>query len=321
MKRFCILATAAILILNFNCKKEDETVHLKGLINFKAGKVILTDMEGKIRDAAIGDEIIQGMKIETIGEKSFVDIYIGDYIIKVIGDTVVEIDKLFENAVSGNRQVNLKMEKGTLFSRIKRKLARGDVYEIRTPTATAGVRGTDFLVTEEDGKANVACLEGLVAVLNNSLEGGEPVFLEKQEETDVIPGQNMVKRQLTADRLRILNIKTEIKALQKEIRQKFEKQREEIRQQVKDLKVKNKEMLEAQKEKDKAMVSEQKQSNSEMMEAAKDRADEAAGEAVSKAKEQMESVKVDKESVKPAIDKDQFKVNKDQFKIKKKEDK
>ncbi len=316
MKRFIIFTALAILIFNLNCKKEEDTVGLKGLINFKAGKVILTDTGGNARDAAIGDEITQGMKIETIGEKSFVDIYIGDYIIKVLGNTVLDIDKLFENAVTGNRQAKFRVEKGTLFSRITTKLSKGDVYEVTTPTATAGVRGTDFLVTEEDGKANVACLKGLVSVLNNSLTDSEPVILEKKEETDVIPGQDMVKKQIKADRLRMLNIITEIKALRKDIRQKFEKQREEIRQQVTDQKAKNKEMVDAQKEKDKAMVSEQKQKDSEMMDAAKGKADQAAGEAVSKAKDMMENVKVDKESVKPKIDKDKFKVNKDQFKVK-----
>lgn len=324
MKKAISLLIGVIFIVNISCKKAEETIELKGLINFTTGTVNIIDSKGNSKKAKIGDVISQGMKIETIGTKSFIDIYIGQYIIKVLGDTLLDIEQLYEKINSGNKHVNLKLEKGKVFSRITSKLVKGDFYEVSTSTAVAGVRGTDFLVSEEEGRSNIACLKGLVNVLNSTLENGEPVLLEAKEETDVIPGEDMVKKQIASDKFRMLQILTEVKELRKEIRQKFEKQREEIRQYVKDQKVKNQEVLDEQKEKDKALVENQKKQDRENINSIKGEIDTAAKDASGRAKEQMDTVKVDKDSatkeaddmkdsVKPDIDKNKFKINKDQF--------
>ena len=327
MQRIISIAVGLLLIIGLNCKKETATVPIKGIINFMAGDIKLIDAQGKSKSANIGDEIIQGMKIEAVGQKSFVDIFIGDYIIKVLGNTKVDVQKLFENVNEGNKEVKFSVEKGSFFSKITTKLAKNDKYEVVTRTATAAVRGTEFLVTEENGKSNVACLTGLVAVLNNSLKEANTVDLQPKEETDIIPGENMVKKQISDDKLRRLNILLEIKNMREDIRKKFEQQREEIRQHVKDQRAKNKEILDTQKEKDKALVEDQKKRDRENIEAIKGKTDDAAKEALDSAKKQMDTVKVDKDaakkeaeeemkSVKPVIDKDKFKVDKDKFKTK-----
>ena len=327
MKKIISMIAALTLVISLNCKKEDNTVPIKGIINFIAGEVNLIDDKGNVRKANIGDEIFQGMKIESVGQKSFVDIFIGDYIIKVLGNSKIEVQKLFENVAGEGKEVQFSVEKGSLFSKITTKLAKNDKFEVRTSTATAAVRGTEFLVSEEEGKSNVACLTGLVDVLNNSLKETDTVQLQPKEETDIIPGENMVKKQISDDKLRRLNILLEIKAMREDIRKKFEQQREEIRKHVTDQREKNKEILDAQREKDKALVEDQKQRDRENIEAIKGKTDEAAKEATETARKQMEDVKVDKDAakqeaeeamkyVKPTIDKDKFKIDKDQFKPK-----
>ena len=327
MKRIISIIAALVLIVGLNCKKEDKIVPIKGIINFMTGEINLIDDKGNTRKASIGDEIFQGMKIESVGQKSFVDIFIGDYIIKVLGNTKIEVENLFEKVNDKGKEVKFSVEKGSLFSKITTKLAKEDKFEVRTSTAVAAVRGTEFLVSEEEGKSNVACLTGLVDVLNNSLKEDNTVQLHPKEETDIIPGENMVKKQISNDRLRMLNIMLEIKAMREDIRRRFEQQREEIRQHVIDQREKNKTMLEDQREKDKALVEDQKQRDRKNVEAIKGQTDEAAKEATDAARKQMEEVKVDKnaakqeaeekmQSVKPTIDKDKFKIDKDQFKPK-----
>jgi hypothetical protein len=327
MKKIISITIGLLLIIGLNCKKQENTVPIKGIINFIVGDVKLIDANGNSKKANIGDEIIQGMKIEAVGKKSFVDVFIGDYIIKVLGDTKVDVQRLFENINGENKQVKLSVEKGSLFSKITTKLAKNDKYEVTTPTAVAAVRGTEFLVTEENGKSNVACLTGLVSVLNNSLKESNTVELQPKEETDVIPGENMVKKQISDDKLRRMNILLQIKNMREDIRKKFEQQREEIRKYVTDQRTKNKEILDAQKDKDKALVEDQKKRDRENVEAIKGKTDSAAKDAFDSAKKQMDTVKVDKDavkkeadekiqSVKPTIDKDKFKVDKDQFKTK-----
>ena len=327
MKRLFYLFLGLIFIISLSCKQEQKTIEIKGLVNFIAGNVKIIDAKGNSKSVNVGDEITQGMKIQTIGNKSFVDIFIGDYIIKVIGNSIVDVKKLFENVKDGNKEVKFSVEKGKLFSRITNRLSKGDSYEVTTPTAVAAVRGTEFLVSAENGKSNVACLNGLVSVLNNSLKDSSPIELQPKEETDVIPGENMVKKQISADKLRMLNILLDIKNMREDIRKKFEQQREEIRKHVTDQRAKNKEILDAQREKDKALVEDQKKRDRENIDNIKGKTGDSAKEAVDTAKKQMESTKVDttsakKEadekmgSVKPAIDKNKFKVDKDQFKKK-----
>lgn len=328
MKYLKILYLILFVLLNFNCKKDKETIALKGFINFINGDIKIILENGNTQKAKVGDEVCDGMKIETIGDKSFVDIYFDQNIVKVLGNTSVEIKKLRENIMNDTRVYKFHVGKGSLFSRVKVKLAKGDLYQVTTPTTTAGVRGTDFLVTEEDGKANVACLSGLVSVLNNTMTDSKPVVLESKKETDVLPKQDMIIKQISGDKLRMLNIIAEIKEMREDIRRKFEEQREEIRKHVVEQKEKNKAMLEEQIEKDKALVLKQKEMDKERIEEIKGKTKEMGREAVDEAKQKIEETKVDKEavkkiaeekkkSVKPKIEK--FKFNKDQFKEKAKE--
>jgi len=329
MKKYVsILAVAGIsmlLITQVSCKKDkDLTLAREGYVNFISGKVLLVQADGNEAEAAVGDVVKEGMKIKTDGDKSLSEIYFGENAIKILGNTVVSVEKLITNIKTNGEESVFVVENGSAFSRVKQKLSKDDSYTVKTTTAIAAVRGTDFLVTQEDGKSNVACVEGLVAVLNQSLGSGEPLVLEDKEEVDVVEGKDMVKQQIAADKLRMLNIISEIRDMRMEIRRKYEEQREEILQHVKDQKEKNKTMLEEQREKDKALVEDQKARDRALIDEAKGKADESAKESLDQAKGEMESAKaVDKdastsaakeqmESTKPKIEKP--KINMDQFK-------
>ncbi len=315
---------------SFNCKKDvKKVIPREGLVNFITGNVKAIGADGKELDLKVGDSVKEGMKIKTTGKKSIVDVYFGENAIKILGDTVVDIKKLILDVNKNSEQSELFVEKGQVFSKIK-KLSKEDDYKVKTPTSTAGVRGTDFLVTQEDGKANIACLDGKVEVLNPTKADAKPVMLDGKEEVDVLSGQDMVKKQLSADRLRALNILLEIKAMREEIWEKMRKQREEIKQYVIDQKEKDKTLVDKQKEGDKALVEDQKARDRAMLDknkaAIKDETTGKMKESVSDAKSKMDAVKdVDKDAskkaalekagdMKPKIDK--MKIDKDSMKPK-----
>jgi hypothetical protein len=328
MKRVIAVAVAlSFLVAGAGCKKaKTETVEREGLVNFLTGDVMLISKEGKEEKAKVGDAIKQGMKIKTVGKKSTAEIYFGENAIKILGDTIVEIKTLVTSVEAGSEESLFYVEKGQLFSKVAQKLSKGDSYNVKTPTTTAGVRGTDFLISEEEGKGNVAVLNGAVEVLNNSLADKPPVVVSDKEEVDVVAGEDMVKKQLSADRLRALQILAEIKAMREEIWNKMRQQREEIRKAVEDQRQVNKEMLEKQREGDKALVEDQKRRDREMIGTIKDETKALGDAAKDVAKGQMDAAKnVDKdaskdeaikqkEGMKPSIEK--FKVDKDQFKSK-----
>ena len=307
MKRIVSLMTLVLFIAVMpGCKKEEKevTVARQGYVNFINGDVKLISEDGKERGAKIGDEVVQGLKIRTVGDKSFVDIYFGENVVKVLGNTLIEVQKLLSNITTQGDETEFFVEKGTMFSKVTKKLAKSDVYQVKTPTTTAGVRGTDFLVSEEDGKANVACLEGKLAVLNNSMPDSDPVIVDKDKEADVESDKApMVKNLSDENRKRMQDIIKNISQLRREIWERMEKQREEIKKHVIDQREKDKSLVEEQKEKDKALVDEQKEKDREMMEGVKDITKDKGDEAVKTAKDRMDAAKdVDKDAAKRAAE-------------------
>lgn len=325
MKRVTSIMLALLVAFTYtSCKKEKKTVEREGVVNFLSGEVLLVSADGKENKASVGDAVKQGMKIKTVGKKSSAEIYFGENAVKVLGDTVVQIKTLMTELDSGGEKSSFFVEKGQFFSKVSQKLGKDDNYTVKTPTTTAGVRGTDFLISEEEGKGNVAVLNGNVEVLDNSRPDMTPLVVNDKEEVDVVPGSEMVKRQIEADRLRALNILLEIKAMREEIWNKMRQQREEIRKAVEDQRQANKEMLEKQREGDKALVEEQKARDREMMGEVKDITKQKGEEARDIAKGQMDAAKdVDKsaakdealrqkEAMKPKIE--GFKYDKDKLK-------
>jgi len=289
------------LVAVVGCKKEKKyTVAREGLVNLISGDVVLV-VNGAESKARIGDAIKEGMTIKTVGPKSIAEIYFGENAVKILGDTVIKIEKLITDISANTEESSFIVEKGRMFSRVTKKLSKGDSYQVKTPTAIAAVRGTDFLVTQEEDKSNVACLDGLLEVLNQSLATGQPIALEEKQEVDIVPGQDMVKKQISEDKLRMLNILLEIQAMREDIRKKYEQQKEEILKYVEEQKEANKTMLEEQREKDKALVEEQKARDKAMIEGIKgeikDESGKAAQQSLDAAKSQMQDAK--------AVDKDQ----------------
>jgi len=329
MKKIIPFVVILFIFAGFSCKKvkkQTESAERHGIINLITGNVSIVTKEGKEEKAKVGDTLIQGMKIKTEGKKSIAEIYFGENAVKILGDTIVEIKTLVTHLATNTEESSFYVEKGQFFSKVAQKLGKGDIYNVNTKTTTAGVRGTDFLISEEAGKSNVAVLDGSVEVVNNTKPDAKPMVVSDKEEVDVLEGKDMVKRQISADRLRMLNILLEIKAMREEIWNKMREQRAEILKAVEDQKQVNKDVLDKQREGDKALVEDQKKRDQEMIGNIKDDAKNKGEEAKGAAKNQMEDAKnvnkdaakdeaeKQKEGMKPKIEK--FKVDKDQFKSK-----
>ncbi|MCX7678309.1 MAG: FecR domain-containing protein [Spirochaetes bacterium] len=300
IKKIFIVFFLILQIIILNCKKQQDTVVAnQGFINFTIGDVMLKS-NGSEQIAKIGDVIKEGMFIITKGDKSQAEIFFGDNIIKVLGNTNIEVKKLLSNITKNSSDSEFFVHKGAVFSKVK-KLGKNDTYFVKSPTATAGVRGTEFLVEEEGGKASIACIDGKVECINNS-NPSDSTIIEKNEEAVVIPGQNIVKQQISADRLNMLNIIRNFKEVRDDIRKQYEKAIEDIRKQYEDAKRKYREDLEKvreeakaavedQRARDKAAVEDQKARDKATIDAAKGVSQQAAKEAVAEAGSQMSAAK------------------------------
>ncbi len=255
MKKINILIIAALLTIPaLSCKKDSPSiVQNNGLINFTTGDVKIIN-NGQSVTANTGDKITQGMTVKT-GAKSIVDIYFEGSVIRILEKSSVVMTELVKNLTDSKELTELYVENGKVFSKVTRKLTQGEKFRVNTPTAVAGVRGTEFLVSEENGKSNIACIEGKVAVKEFGSEDSAFVDIEAGKEADIEKGKPISVNDLKQQNMEnIRRIKDEIKELREDIRRKFEEQREEIRNKVIEQKEQNKARVEDQKASDKANV-------------------------------------------------------------------
>jgi len=313
MKRTVSFALIILIsILASSCKKEQKVAR-EGIVNFMNGEVHLI-VGGKKSAAKVGEVITQGMKIIT-GDKSFVDIYFGENAVKVLSNTVIEIKQLIVNMENNSEETELLIEKGQAFSKISKKLSKNDSYKVRTPTTIAAIRGTDFLVSEENGKGKVSCLDGKVAVRDATVKDSREVELNAGEEVEVEPGKDLSVRGISEsskkDIKRILN---DIREMRKDIRKRFEEEREAIRKQVVEQKEKNREMVQKLKDENKERIEDQKALDKANIEAIKGKTDEGKKEAEKDIEKSREESRKALEGVKPEIKKFSVDIKKPEIK-------
>lgn len=255
MKKISILIIASLFVFQFvSCKKEGPSIVANdGIINFLAGDVKIVS-DGKSVAANVGDKISQGMTIKTEA-KAIVDIYFSGSVIRILEKSTVAIRELVKDLKDNKELSEFYVENGKMFSKVTRKLAQGEKFKVNTPTAVAGVRGTEFLVTEDNGKSSIACIEGTVAVKDSVSADTAYVDVAAGKEANIEKGKPISVSELKQQNLdNIKKIKDEIKELREDIRKKFEAQRAEIRQKVVEQKNANQVMVDDRKKSDKEAV-------------------------------------------------------------------
>lgn len=91
-------------------------------------------------------------------------------VVRVTENSLLQLTELVKST-QRNRAERLYLERGRALSMVER-LAPGDTYEVRTPTAIAGVRGTSFRVSTDGASSEVYVVRGLVSVRGLSNESG-----------------------------------------------------------------------------------------------------------------------------------------------------
>jgi hypothetical protein len=301
MKKFGYLALIPFLVVSLHCKKEKK-IEREGIINFLAGTVTIIDKEKKAK-AQVGDIVNRGMRIET-GEKSFVDIYFDDNAVKILENSIVEISELELNINENSEKTRFHIKQGKVFARVAKKLAKNDQFLIGSPTATAGVRGTEFLVIEDGGTGVVACLKGKVEVKNEASPDKGSVMVPDNKEVVVEKDKEMTVRDLSAENRKLMvNIMKNFQDMKKEIRERFEKKREEIQKAVEDQRKRNLESVEKQKKMDLENVERQKAMDKANVDKLKVISDKTSTEAQEGVQKQQEESQEKLEGVKPTIKK------------------
>jgi hypothetical protein len=154
MQRNIVFLVSFLLMLSLNCTKEVED---HAAVIFFVGEV-------KINGASvgIGDSINENDTVIT-GTLSSCDIKIGDSIIRIKERSRVIISQLLKKGLFENVEIGLDI--GKMLCKPK-KLMKTESFMVKTPTAVAGVRGTQFTVEADRRKTTrIKVFNGKVKVV------------------------------------------------------------------------------------------------------------------------------------------------------------
>jgi ferric-dicitrate binding protein FerR (iron transport regulator) len=139
-------------------------------------------IDGKVMKSQ-GEKIKQGATVEAKGEYSFIDMRLGD------GSLVrLSNGKVVTTSLAPKKSI-LTLISGKLYNYIQK--AAGQSYAVRTKSAVMGVRGTKFMVSEDDKKTYVCVCEG--AVEAKKTDKSENVLIKEYEDLDVLKDKSLNK--------------------------------------------------------------------------------------------------------------------------------
>lgn len=155
------------------------------------------DVQVRLNDEDSWGEAITGMLLqEEDSIKTGVDgkakIVLSDESVITVGAlSVFLIKSVSEDYETGDRNVLFNLEQGTVRARVTKLQTSTSSFEIQTPTAVAGVRGTDFVVemNPKNDEAIVTVLEGQVEVGARIGVIKEKILLMKEETSSVKNGR------------------------------------------------------------------------------------------------------------------------------------
>lgn len=181
------LASLLLLALFAGCsgdKKGEEARFLR--VSGLLGKVEVCLVGGEFRPATTGMRLGEKDQVRTSGADSSCVLQTpGGSVVRMAGDSLLVMSKLYRDGKLNTEQTGLELLAGKVIVRAK-KLLGGEEFSVRTKSATAGVRGTEFVVTVDDkSDTRVAVKHGIVIVQRKLDDSGKPLAKALQADSSV----------------------------------------------------------------------------------------------------------------------------------------
>ena len=267
--RALILKVAIFVMLStaVACKKDQ--VDLQGAaITALQGSVSVTDNKGTKKTISPSslytkDGILMpGYAIQT-GRDGQVDLQFSPTMKLRMGpDTTLKIESARILASKGFEQLQLRLEKGRVFL-ASEKLAAASRINVVTPTAIASVRGTEWVVKEENGKSQTMVKEGKVEVADDTLKDSQVVEENKKAEVQS-DGKITVSTQTDSDKKEVADLGRDLASITENGRneiqsliQQFQEQKILIQQTIEEQKKSNEEIMQQQKDSNQQLMQDQ----------------------------------------------------------------
>lgn len=279
------------------CKEKATPADLQGtILTAVSGQVTL--IKGDTKTTVTADRLyskeamlLNGMILET-GKDGKVDMQFQTGTLLRLGPSSrIKLENARILTGENFSQTLIRIDSGTLYTKVNR-LEKGSSFSLITPTATASVRGTDFLTKVEDGESSVLVQDGAVAVTDDEftkeevVEGGNKAVVDNTS-IHVKPLDEEDKKELQEYGSNIQGITEQGRQQIHIILQAFEENRAEIMKAIEGQKEASRELIEGQKENNRKLIEGQLESNRQLMEQQKERDREAKEAIESQGKEDV----------------------------------
>lgn len=147
------------------------------------GHATATDAEGKVRVLQEGDLVAKGETVATAADS------VMDLSFDSEWKNVTRLEEKSKLKVTSVYPGKLKLSEGAVFARLK-ALPKGSTFEVKTPTAVATVRGTEYRTSFIDGRTevfNVSPSKVFVygMKVDGSVDSTQELVLEQSKKTQV----------------------------------------------------------------------------------------------------------------------------------------
>ncbi|OGS34113.1 MAG: hypothetical protein A2474_01255 [Elusimicrobia bacterium RIFOXYC2_FULL_34_12] len=172
MKKYFLLVLISFLISTFlpfylysapKQKRIQKKSQLAGIVTNTKGKVQVSKNGKEFKQAKIGDFVYEGDTVKTLKKSQSAVTYTNGTIIKSNQNTEYLISIAEQLEKIGSR---IKMASGQIWTKVRPKTK----FEIKTPVAVVAVRGTEFDLTCNANKLDLAVYEGTVNLKNEKGE-------------------------------------------------------------------------------------------------------------------------------------------------------
>ena len=221
MKKEYILSLILVSFLG-SCAHSTKVPELRvGLVNFVAGQVFISGPSGKEVQAKPGDPLASKMSVRTVGETSLCEIYFDNTAVKVSGNSVLAVDTILYGK-GMTESTGLVLKKGESFVTTP-KLLKNSSFTMKTSTAVAAVRGTEFFVSAAHTSTKVSCLSGKVEVAGKNGTADSAVLIAADETSVAKTSANPDKNALSEKEKATLSAKGHVEPLTADNAVTFEK--------------------------------------------------------------------------------------------------
>jgi type II secretory pathway pseudopilin PulG len=196
-----ILSLAIPSLLNSgNTALAQETLRVAKILETQGEVKVFRGGGEKSFAAYKGMGLTQGDTIKT-GSNGKVTLEVNeDKEMKIGANTQLMISELVQSLRNNADKSSFNLKAGQVYTKVKSQLSPGAKYEIRTPTAVMGVRGTQFFVSLSNGVAEVITLEGQVVVtVSQPVTGPDGTVTMQPIQIQVEPNQIFVQSPYAAD--------------------------------------------------------------------------------------------------------------------------